>query len=222
MVHRNEFAIHSFLSGLKAPQNHTISILDAIPLNLEKLIVLRIEQVLRDVPDSVIRTMGHSLAFQFLEGVRFLHEHKVAHLDLKPPNIVITPVKQPRIIDFSVSVLVSELASWIVGYRGTEGWVAPELENDPDGEFQPIRADLWSSGRVLEYFSRRGGSTFGFAVIMRQLLHHNPQERPYLSEVLQAAPPVKLKRKHPADVMKEEGDKHRCVQPGGSTILALP
>ena len=118
LVDQEEFAIHSFLSSLKATQNHAIPILDVISLDLEKLIVLRKEQVLHDVPDSVLKTMGHSLALQFLEGVWFLHEHKVAHLDLKPPNIVITGTKQLQIIDFSISVMVSELGSWMVGYRG--------------------------------------------------------------------------------------------------------
>ena len=28
-------------------------------------------------------------------------------------------------------------------------WVAPELENDPGGEFQPIQAALWSSGNTF-------------------------------------------------------------------------
>lgn len=165
--------------------------------------------------------MGDSLAFQFLEGVRFLHEHKVAHLDLKPPNIVITATNHLQIIDFGVSVLVSELESRIVGYRGTEGWAAPELENDPDAEYQPIRADLWSSGRILKYLSRPMGGKFRFAVPMLQLLRLNPQERPYLSEVLRDAPLVKPKRKLSMDVVKREGDKRRCVQLDGCYIAKV-
>lgn len=85
--------------------------------------------------DSVLKTMGDSLAFQFLEGVRFFHEHKVAHLDLKDINIVITPAQQLKIIDVGVAVVLLELESWIKGYRGTEGWAAPELESHPDREY---------------------------------------------------------------------------------------
>ena len=70
--------------------------------------------------------------------------------------------KQLRLIDF-ISVLISELASWVVGYRGTEGWTTPELEYDPEEEFRPIRADIWSSGRVLQYFSERVGDEFAVA-----------------------------------------------------------
>jgi serine/threonine protein kinase len=135
LVDEDEFAIHSFLSSLKVPQNHTIPILDIIPLELEKVIVLPREGVLSNFLDSELETTGNSLASQLLEGVRFLHEQNVAHLDLKPDNIVITSTMQLKIIDFSVSVRVSELESWIVGYRGTEGWVAPELKNNPDTEY---------------------------------------------------------------------------------------
>ena len=61
---------------------------------------------------SVLRTLGNSLTFQLLDGVRFLHEHRVTHLDLKPAVMVITATKQLQLIDF-VSVLISELESWV-------------------------------------------------------------------------------------------------------------
>ena len=82
--------------------------------------------------------------------------------------MVITATKQLQLIDF-VSVLISELESWVAGYRGTEGWTAPELEHDPVEEFQPIRADLWSSGRVLQDFSERIGREFAFTHIIKML-----------------------------------------------------
>ena len=182
LVDEDEFAIHSFLSNLKAPQNHTIPILDTILLGVEKVIVMSVERVLSDMLTSDLETTGNSLASQLLEGVRFLHEQNVAHLDLKPDNIVITAAMQLKIIDFSVSVWVSELLSWIVGYRGTEGWVAPELKNNPDAKFQPIRADLYTTGRVLLFFSKCVGGKFRFAALMRQLLNHNPEQRPFLSK----------------------------------------
>ena len=68
---------------------------------------------------SVLRTMGNSLTFQLLEGARFLHEHKVAQLDLKPASVVITATKRLRLIDF-ISILISKLGSWAVGHNGTE------------------------------------------------------------------------------------------------------
>ena len=109
-------------------------------------------------------------ASRLLEGVRFLHEQNIAHLDLRLDNIVITATMQLKIIDCGVSVRVSNLESWIEGYRGTEGWAASELENDPDAKYQPIRADLWSAGRVLRFFSPRVGGRSRFAVLVRNAM----------------------------------------------------
>ena len=115
-----------------------------------------------------------------------MHKHNVAHLDLKPDNIVITTAGRLLIIDYGVSVQVSEPESWISGYRGTRGWAAPELKEDSDREYQPIRADLWSAGRVLEYIAdrqhRRASSQI--TTLASQLLNDNPQERPSLGKLL--------------------------------------
>ena len=72
-------------------------------------------------------------------------------------DIVVTPPTSPQqllIIDFDVSVRVPDQESWIEGYRGTEGWAAPELgdRDDPNTKYQPIRADLWSAGAMLRHF----------------------------------------------------------------------
>ena len=47
------------------------------------------DQVLRNMITDLSEGTGYSLARQFLEGVRFMHHNLVAHLDLKPDNIVI-------------------------------------------------------------------------------------------------------------------------------------
>jgi serine/threonine protein kinase len=108
LVESDEFTIHSFLSSVKSQHNHTIPILDEVALNIGTIIAMPYEQVLRDVPDSVFKTKGNSLAYQFLKGVQFMHQQNVAHLDLKPDNIVVTSTQQLLIIDFSVSVQVPE------------------------------------------------------------------------------------------------------------------
>ena len=175
------------------------------------------EQVLSNVHDFAT---GNSLASQFVEGVRFLHDQNVAHLDLKPHNIVITATMRLKIIDFGVSVRVSNLESWIEGYRGTKGWAAPELENDPDAKYQPIRADLWSAGRVLQFFSQRVSGKFKFAFLVGPLLEHNPRQRPYLSDISQDALMVKPKRKRSVDVLKKEMVKRQRVQPCDPSPMA--
>jgi len=139
---------------------------------------------LRDAPTSLFKTAGYSLARQFLEGVGFIHHNLVAHLDLKPDNIVVGANTRLRIIDFGISVRVPLLESRIKGYQGTEGWVAPEVEQDPDAGYQAIRADLWSTGKVMRYFaSRLPAHCSEIEFLADQLQNSEPQQRPLLSTI---------------------------------------
>ena len=92
-------------------------------LGVEKKIDTRHEWVIHDVPASFLETLRNSFASQLSEGVQSMHQHNVAHLDLNPGNIVVTPSTSPQrllLIDFSVSVRLPDQESWIEGYRGTE------------------------------------------------------------------------------------------------------
>jgi len=116
-----------------------------------------------------------------------MHKHHVAHLDLKPDNIVITATGRLLIIDYGISVQVSGQESWIKGgYRGTEGWAAPEIREYSDREYQPIRADLWSAGRMLEYFAKYQDSHTSSLIgaLAVRLLNCDPQQRPSLHMIL--------------------------------------
>lgn len=86
---------------------------------------------------------------QLFEAVKFMHDHNVAHMDLKPDNILV-PSKYGRliIIDFSASARLGNTASLLQGRAGTEGYAAPEV--DGYTRLSPIRADLWSTGKVVK------------------------------------------------------------------------
>ncbi|KAF9218857.1 kinase-like protein, partial [Gyrodon lividus] len=79
-----------------------------------------------------------------------LHRHGVAHLDIKPQNIL-TPVDGSRlsIIDFSIAVLVKNPQTRFKGVVGTEGYIAPKVAAG-HGSYDVIRADLWSCGKALQ------------------------------------------------------------------------
>ncbi|KAJ8336415.1 hypothetical protein SKAU_G00376350 [Synaphobranchus kaupii] len=95
---------------------------------------------------------------QILEGVAFLHDNSVVHLDLKPQNILLTsdsPLGDIKIVDFGLSRMVSgnqELRE----IMGTPEYVAPEILN-----YEPISTatDMWSIG-VLAYVMLTGTSPF--------------------------------------------------------------
>ncbi|KAH9030029.1 kinase-like domain-containing protein, partial [Lactarius pseudohatsudake] len=96
------------------------------------------------------------LRYQFLEGVWFLHEHGIAHLNLKPANVLLSyadssPLPQISIIDFGISIRVKSEETMVEGYRGTPFWSTPEVrtECEPKKKYSTILADRWSCGRVL-------------------------------------------------------------------------
>lgn len=66
--------------------------------------------------------MSHDLA----RGVQFLHDSAIAHMDIKPHNLVFHPQTFVlQIIDFNSCVFVQHADEMISGRRGTEAWMAP-------------------------------------------------------------------------------------------------
>ncbi|CAA7269083.1 unnamed protein product [Cyclocybe aegerita] len=112
-------------------------------------------------------------------GVGYLHKHGVAHLDLKPDNLLYDArTRELKIIDFDIAVLVEDEEQEVEGYRGTKGWTAPEVR---DGQrYSAIRADRWACGRILKWFLRYTGSGTALWNLARQLLAESPRDRPSL------------------------------------------
>ena len=89
---------------------------------------------------------------QICEGLRFLHENRVVHRDLKPCNILISrPVSNRcyiRLTDFDISRKLktgkNDFTRSIIG-KGTFGWTAPELLTE-DGSRYTQAADIFSLG----------------------------------------------------------------------------
>ncbi len=78
--------------------------------------------------------------------------------------------------------------SMVKGYRGTPTWTAPEV-GTPHGlikTYSTIRADQWSCGKMLHYFTKfcPTGSTL-FNEVRDQLLCSVASRRPPLSEILE-------------------------------------
>ncbi|XP_070784388.1 serine/threonine-protein kinase 17A [Enoplosus armatus] len=95
---------------------------------------------------------------QILEGVSFLHQNNVVHLDLKPQNILLTsssPLGDIKVVDFGLSRMVCSHRE-LREIMGTPEYVAPEILN-----YEPISTatDMWSIG-VLAYVMLTGISPF--------------------------------------------------------------
>jgi len=187
-------------------QNHTITLLGDFQISIGNIIVLPWQTplwcVLEDLNfEQRPRTVA-SLRSQFLEGVVFLHGHGVAHLDLKPDNIIVnnngvSATPRLSITDFDSAEFVNGVETVITEQRGTSGWMAPEVEANK-GSYSPVLADRWSCGKMVRYFAKylslplddEDAAIMGFA---RRLLDEDPQSRPSLDhhDQLSICPPSK-------------------------------
>ena len=123
----NELQILRHLHLINSPYNHTIPLLMTLELNMGTFALL---------PEATPLDLGFALGMfrsevvdfsqQLTEGVAFLHHHGIAHLDIKPQNIVARP-NQLFIIDFDISVRVDAPNALIDHWCGTPGWMAPEI-----------------------------------------------------------------------------------------------
>ena len=69
-----------------------------------------------------------SLATQLFEAIKFMHDHNIAHMDLKPSNLLI-PSEYSRltVFNFGLSFQLRNEAQLLEGHAGTKGYIAPEV-----------------------------------------------------------------------------------------------
>lgn len=94
-----------------------------------------------------------------VEGLAYLHHRKIAHLDIKPQNLVMMgdfPDCDIKVCDFEISRVILD-GSEVHEILGTPEYVAPEILH-----YEPITlaADMWSLG-VTTYVLLTGFSPFG-------------------------------------------------------------
>ncbi|KAH9981918.1 kinase-like domain-containing protein [Russula compacta] len=85
-----------------------------------------------------------------IKGVACLHKLCIAHRDIKPANLLLD--RQDfclKIIDFDLAMQVEDEDEEVDDECGSEHWMAPEVKNK--SVYSLIKADRWSSGKVLLY-----------------------------------------------------------------------
>jgi serine/threonine protein kinase len=135
-------------------------VLDVIDLNISKKIIVLpwkspLDEVLEfsDHPNDV-----QSFCTQFIEGMAFLHQHKVAHCDLQPGNVVVNTRFESLtlpwlfIIDFGLALLVKSEEMMIEGWCGTLPWIAPKVgtKDSPAQWYGPVLADQWACRQMIK------------------------------------------------------------------------
>ncbi|KAF6173337.1 hypothetical protein GIB67_027032 [Kingdonia uniflora] len=109
------------------------------------------------------------------KGLQYLHEdcrRRIAHLDVKPQNILIDNSFNAKLSYFGLSKLIDRDDSQVVtGIRGTLGYLAPEWQHP----YITVKADIYSYGVVLlEVVSGR-----------KNLDHSRPDSAVHLLNLLQ-------------------------------------
>ncbi|KAL7850238.1 hypothetical protein SRHO_G00195870 [Serrasalmus rhombeus] len=113
----------------------------------------------RIVDDNFEHTEPSSVGYmcQILQGIQYMHQQNIIHLDLKPENIVCVDKTgiQIKIIDFGLAAKLDP-SNPVKVMHGTPEFVAPEVIN-----YEPIylATDMWSIG-VICYILLSGESPF--------------------------------------------------------------
>lgn len=120
------------------------------------------------------------IAIAITQALDCLHQKGILHKDLKPDNLLITPNRVVKLIDFGLSTF--RTGSYI-GYRGTPSYMSPEQQQ---GEPISERSEMYSLGLIL-YELLTGhlacGRIFlslvpeGMSKILAKALHPSPQGR---------------------------------------------
>lgn len=161
---RHEILHEALLLKLAQPCPRVVDVREVFETASEIILILEMAAggELQHVLDSeeflpekdVVRLMR-----QILEAVHFLHDRNIAHLDIKPQNLLLTsafPQGDILLCDFGISRVIGK-GTEIREIVGTPDYVAPEVL-----QYEPISlaTDVWSLG-VLTYVLLSGHSPFG-------------------------------------------------------------
>ncbi|XP_030080157.1 death-associated protein kinase related [Drosophila hydei] len=116
-------------------------------------------QTILDNEECLSEAQARHCMRETLKALKFLHDRSIAHLDLKPQNILLTGERIEdglKLCDFGISRVVCEGIN-VREMAGTPDYVAPEVL-----QYEPLSllTDIWSVG-VLAYVLLSGFSPFG-------------------------------------------------------------
>jgi len=95
----------------------------------------------------LLRTYFH----QLIDGIEYLHSQSIAHIDIKPDNLLLDEKFQLKVADFDLSFVKGDKN---LIKKGTKFYRAPEVLNETCDD--PFKADIFSAGIVL-FVLKSGG-----------------------------------------------------------------
>ncbi|KAF5347877.1 hypothetical protein D9757_013415 [Collybiopsis confluens] len=159
------------------------------------------------------------LCSSLASGLCFLHNNLIAHLDIKPPNLVVQRCARGklelRIIDFNISVAVGSREEKITSHSGTPGYMAPEVSEEDSGGYLPLKADLYSCGRVILLLScamndKDSRKAMGWGHV---LIQKDPNLRPDMSTIPGLLPEVTSYLEYPPSYVQLQNVEESVMSP---------
>ena len=92
------------------------------------------------------------ITYQILNGIAYLHRCKIAHLDLKPQNLVINEYLEVKIIDFSFSINYRHIKNDTIKlpFCGTNFYMPKEVIKEEIIKIKDLnKIDLYALGVIL-------------------------------------------------------------------------
>ena len=83
---------------------------------------------------------------QVYSAISYLHEHSIAHRDIKSENILLDRNYNAKLIDFGLAVQYTK-GEKLWGYCGSPSYLAPEMINRKG--YDPEMVDVWCLGVTL-------------------------------------------------------------------------
>ena len=193
------------MNKIKSKSKYLCEIMDCFQPS-EDVGVIIMKRYQSDLFDYFFGTQTRELATkkqmlkQVCLGVSDLHRNGIAHLDIKPENILVDAEENIVICDFGCSFYDRQLKNSkqnnIFGLkgRGTRTYAAPEV-NELES-FDPLKADIYSLGVLLHvtitgFFPNVGDLRFAEKAVdgeclslLRMMLDINPDTRATIDQVL--------------------------------------
>jgi len=174
----NELDIFRYLGTIERKSDHVIELIDSFDewVVLPKLVSV-VDRIWTNSKQFELKIV--EVCWGLIEGVGYLHGLCIAHRDIKPDNLVVDWDLCLKIIDFDIAMKVEDEDQQVHDRRGTEGWMAPEVEKK--SSHSPIRADRWACGQVLRCLLNEFKNEDKYLrALARHLTAYDPKKRPSL------------------------------------------
>ncbi|KAH6572956.1 hypothetical protein BASA50_009122 [Batrachochytrium salamandrivorans] len=86
---------------------------------------------------------------EIILGTEYLHEHDIAHRDIKPDNLLISGDGTLKIVDFGVSEIFTKETGTVAKSAGSPAFYSPEMCSLQHGDLSVKPVDIWAIGVTL-------------------------------------------------------------------------